>query len=118
MGLRATIIKTYKVEYGNAQGFNYGSTFISNLINTYCDCCNLGGEFNDTDSFWEVDKDEFAAMVKKIEEIPAKEFNKRAVDEWGAEKEDGFTKSYVLRTFKAWLKETPEDTTWVRFGWI
>ena len=118
MGLRATIIKTYKVEYGEAQGFNYGSEFLSNLISNYCDCCNLGGEFNDMDSFWSVDKGEFADMVKKLEEMPAREFNKRAVNEWGAEKDDGFTKSYVLRIFKAWLKETDPDSDWVRFGWL
>ena len=32
MGLRATAIKKYEVEYGNTQGFNYDSETLSNII--------------------------------------------------------------------------------------
>ena len=118
MGLRATIIKTYNVEYGEAQGFNYGSEFLSNLISNYCDCCNLGGEFNDMDSFWSVDKGEFANMVAELEKLTDEEFNEKAENEWGADGDDDYTKSHVVELFKDWLAETPENETWVRFGWL
>lgn len=117
MGLYATVIKKYDVEYGDCQGFNYGAEFLGNLIREYCMCTSLGGDYNSTDCFWEVDRGEFAAMVAELEKLTDEEFKEKA-EKWGADWEDGYTKSYVLKVFKGWLAETPEDSGWVRFGWL
>ena len=37
MGLRAKAIKKYVVEYGEAEGFNYDSERLENIINDYCE---------------------------------------------------------------------------------
>ena len=87
MGLRATIITKYVVEYGETNGFNWGSDFLANLIGEYCPCSSLGGEYNDVDATWSVDKDEFREMLATLKAMPAKEFRKKAVEEWGAEKD-------------------------------
>lgn len=118
MGLHATIIKKYDVQYGDAGGFNYGAGFLAELIGEYCDCSYLGGEYNAMEGFWKVDKTEFTDMVETLKAMPAKEFNKKAIEEWGAAKSDGYTKSYVLRVFKNWLEETDPNSDWLRFGWI
>ena len=117
MGLRATVIKTYKVEYGNANGFNYDPTTVSNIISDFCYDFYSGED--STDIVWEVDKKEFADMVSQIRDMPTKEFDKRMKEDWycgyGSEP---YTKRYVLEVFSGWLNETQEDSNYVRIGWL
>ena len=117
MGLRAYVIKKYDVQYGEMSGFNYGADFLGRLIGEYCECAYLGGDYNDYDAIWEVDKGEFANMVAELEKLTDEEFNEKA-EKWGADGDDDYTKSYVIELFKDWLAETPENETWVRFGWL
>ena len=35
MGLRATVIKKYEIEYGDTMGFNYGSDVLANLMTIF-----------------------------------------------------------------------------------
>lgn len=124
MGLRATVIRKYVVEYGNANGFNYNADTVYNIISEFCDDFYAGDdEFGgvDTNAIWEVDKEQFAEMVKELREMTAKEFNERMKDEWfqGTFSDDEpYSKKYVLEVFQAWLDETPEDSLYVRFGWL
>ena len=118
MGLRATVIKKYDVQYGDRGGFNYGAAFLSSLIGEYCPCAYLGGDYNDYDAIWSVDKEEFAAMVAELEKLTDDEFKDKAENDWGVDGDDDYSKSYVLEMFKDWLAETPEGESWVRFGWL
>ena len=48
MGLRATVIKKYEIEYGDTQGFNYGSDVLASLIYEFCNDYFVGdfGDFS------------------------------------------------------------------------
>ena len=124
MGLRATVIKTYKVEYGNANGFNYNADTVYNIISEFCDDFYAGddgyGGVN-TDTIWEVDRNQFCEMVNTLADMPTKEFNERMKEDWfeGTFSDDKpYPKKYVLDVFTGWLAETPEDSNYVRFGWL
>lgn len=124
MGLRATVIKKYEVEYGNANGFNYNPDTLSNIIGEFCDdfyCGDDGCGGNSTDAFWEIDKGQFRDMVDQLAEMPEEEFNERMIEDWfwgTFSDEKPYTKKYVLDVFKGWLAETPEDSNYVRIGWL
>lgn len=124
MGLRATVIKTYKVEYGNANGFNYNADTVYNIISEFCDDFYAGddgyGGVN-TDTIWEVDRNQFCEMVDQLANMTKKEFNQRMKEDWfeGTFSDDKpYTKEYVLDVFTGWLAETPVDENYVRFGWL
>ena len=116
MGLRATVLKTYKVEYGTRCGFNYGADYLAELIEHFCEDAWLGGEYHDTNCFWEVDKEEFTAMIRDIARMSDEEFDQ--IGEDYKEADDGYTREYVLEVFRGWLEETPPDNDYVRFGWV
>ena len=124
MGLRATVIKKYEVEYGNANGFNYNPDTLSNIISEFCDdfyCGDDGCGGTSTDTIWEVDKEQFRDMVDQLEEMPTKEFNERMKEDWfwGTFSDDKpYSKKYVLDVFTGWLDETPENSNYVRIGWL
>ena len=124
MGLRATVIKKYEVEYGNANGFNYDPETLCNIIGEFCEDYYFGddGYGNlSTDAFWEIDKEQFQEMVNQLEEMPVEEFNDRMKEDWfeGTFSDDKpYTKKYVLGVFKGWLDETPENSNYVRIGWL
>lgn len=125
MGLRATVIKTYKVEYGNANGFNYDPGTLANIIGSFCSDMFLGGDqWNEgysTDGYWEISKSEFEEMLAELREMSAKEFKERMEDEWfdgSFSDEKPYTKKYVLDVLEGFLEETPEDENYVRFGWL
>ena len=44
MGLRATVIKKYEIEYGNTQGFNYGASELADLIYEFCEDYYVGDD--------------------------------------------------------------------------
>ena len=124
MGLRATVIKKYEVEYGNANGFNYDPDTLSSIIMDFCEDAYTGDDGcggHSTDAFWEIDKGQFRDMVDQLEEMPTKEFNERMKEDWfwgTFSDEKPYTKKYVLDVFKGWLEETPEDSNYVRIGWV
>lgn len=124
MGLRATVIKKYEVEYGNANGFNYDPETIIRIIDEFCGLFFYGddgyGGYS-TDTIWEVDKGQFANMLQKLRDMPEDEFNRRMEEDWfgGVFDDDKpYSKKYVLDVFEGWLAETPEDSYNVRFGWL
>ena len=124
MGLRATVIRKYEVEYGNANGFNYNADTVSNIIGEFCEnfyCGDDGYGGLSTDAIWEVDRDEFSDMVEKLKAMPEEEFDKRMKEDWfyGTFSDDKpYSKKYVLNVFEGWLAETPESSLYVRFGWL
>lgn len=124
MGLRATVIKKYEVEYGNANGFNYDPETLSNIISEYCDDFYNGDDGYgglSTDAYWEIDRGQFWDMLREITAMPDKEFNKRMQRDWQVGKygdDKPYTKKYVLDVFTGWFNETPEDSNYVRLGWL
>ena len=124
MGLRATVIKAYKVEYGNANGFNYNADTVYNIISEFCDDFFAGDDGYggvSTDAIWEVDKEQFADMVQELREMGTKEFNERMKEDWFQSTfsdDKPYTKKYILEVFQGWLDETPEDSNYVRIGWL
>ena len=122
MGVRATIIKKYALEYGDSCGFNYGMEFLANLIGDFCPTAWLGGEDNSSDAIWEVPRNEFVDMVAEIKAMPDKTFTKKVKDEWSTcfldddLKEN--TKEYVISKFNEWLDESDPDDDYIRFGWL
>ena len=119
MGLRATIITKYEVEYGNANGFNYDAETLDNIINEYCT-----DFYNDECSYstiWEINKKEFADMIEKINAMSEDEFNQKMCEEWfeGTFSDDKmYSKKYVLDKFQSWLNETPAKSNYVRLAWL
>ena len=124
MGLRATVIRKYVVEYGNANGFNYNAETVYNIISAFCDDF-YGGDDGyggiSTDAIWEVSKRQFSEMVSELRNMPEEEFDEHMKEDWfqGVFADDEpYSKKYVLEVFQAWLDETPEDSNYVRFGWL
>lgn len=122
MGLRATVIKKYEIEYGNANGFNYDPETLIKIIGEYCDEFYCGdddwGGYS-TNAYWEIDKEQFKKMVADIEAMPEDEFNQRMREDWFRGYDDEYySKDYILEVFKGWLNETPEDYMYVRLGWL
>lgn len=124
MGLRATVIKKYEVEFGNANGFNYDPETLDNIISEFCEdyyCGDDGYGGLSTDAYWEIDRNQFCEMVDQLAEMPDEEFKERMEEDWfvGTFADDKpYSKKYVLDVFKGWLEETPEDSNYVRIGWL
>ena len=115
MGLRATVIKKYEIEYGDTQDFNYGSDIMASLIYEFCEDYYVGDDGyggSNTDAIWEVSKDDFTYMLNKIKEMSQEELD----DIIG--RRDGWDKDDIIRVFEGFLKETPENSNYVRFGWL
>lgn len=124
MGLRATVIKEYKIEYGNCNGFNYDAETLNNIIGEFCDDFYNGddgwGGIN-TSAFWEIGKEQFAQMIEDIKAMPDEEFDEKMKEDWFEspfEDEKPYSKKYVLDVFEGWLEETPENSNYVRLGWL
>ena len=124
MGLRATVIRKYEVEYGNANGFNYDPDTLNNIISEFCDdyyCGDDGCGGLSTDAFWEIDKKQFREMYTELSLMSEDEFDTRMEEDWfcGTFSDDKpYSKKYILDVFGGWLNETPEDSNYVRIGWL
>lgn len=124
MGLRATVIRKYEVEYGNTSGFNYGAETLSNIISEFCEdyyCGDDGYGGLSTDTYWEINKEQFYDMAQELTEMPEDEFNELMKEVWfvgGFPDEEPYSKKYVLDIFMGWLDETPENSNYVRIGWL
>ena len=76
MGLRATVIKKYEVEYGNTNGFNWDCSTVSNIISDFCDDFYSGDDGYggyDENTIWEVNKEQFCEMVNELAEMTEEE---------------------------------------------
>lgn len=126
MGLRATSVTIYKIEYGNHQGFNYDPDTLNNLIMNFVDDFYNGDDGcggNSTDQIWEIDKQSFADMLQQIKDMPVEEFDElmKGCDvHAGMENRDYdvYTKKYVVNLFQGFLDDTQEDSNYVRIGWL
>ena len=124
MGLRATVIKKYEIEYGDAQGFNHDPDTLNNIISEFCDDFYNGDDGYggaSTDAKWEIDKGQFREMYTELSLMPEDEFNERMKEDWfyGTFSDDKpYTKKYILDVFGGWLNETPKDSNYVRIGWV
>lgn len=119
MGLRATVIRKYEVEYGLSEGFNYGADELSAIICTFCDDYFIGDDGyggSDTAVVWEIDRQEFKHMLELIKSMSHEEFVSAVRDEYYYE--DEWSKEYIVKVFEDFLAETPEDSNYVRFGWL
>ena len=119
MGLRATVIKKYEIEYGDTQGFNYGSDILATLIYEFCSDYFVGDDGyggSDTSAIWEVSKDDFTFMLNNIKEMSDEELYDTLGRRHGFD--DGWDKDEIIRVFEGFLKETPEDSNYVRFAWL
>lgn len=115
MGLRATSITKYEIEYGGVQGFNYDSNTLAEIIGHYCDDFYCGQDCcPDTDVIWEIDKKQFADMVASLEGMSETDFSD-LMDFIG---EGDYTREYVVKILKGFLADTQEDSNYVRIGWV
>lgn len=120
MGLRATVIKKYEIEYGDTMGFNYGSDVLANLIYEFCSDYFVGDDGyggSNTDAIWEVDKDEFADMLEEVKGLSQEELDDILRRHQGSFN-DNWPKEEVVRVLEGFLKETPENSYYVRFAWL
>lgn len=122
MGLRATVIRKYEVEYGDARGFNYGAETLANIIGDFCDdfyCGDDGCGGLTTDVFWEIDRGQFVEMIDSIADMTEEDFDVRMKEDWFVGDGDGpYSRKYVFDLFVKWLAETPANSNYVRLGWL
>lgn len=122
MGLRATVIRKYEIEYGDAQGFNYRAETLANIIGDFCDdfyCGDDGCGGLTTDVFWEIDKGQFVEMIDAIADMTEEDFDVRMKEDWFVDDGDKpYSRKYVFDLFVKWLAETPLDSNYVRLGWL
>lgn len=122
MGLRATSIKKYEIVYGDTSGFNYGCDSLYNIISDFCEDFYYGDDgCPTTEVVWEVDKTEFKGMIESIEQMSEEEVHKKVVEDWQTyayDNNDLYTKDYILKIFKGFLNDTPEDSNYVRIAWL
>ena len=124
MGLRATVIRKYEVEYGNTNGFNYDPDTLNNIISDFCDDYYNGDDGYgglSTDTYWEIDKEQFREMYTELSLMPEEEFDERMKEDWfygAAPGAQPYSKKYILDVFGGWLNETPKDSNYVRIGWL
>lgn len=119
MGLRATVIKKYELEYGHTEGFNYGNEGLSAIIGAFCNDYFTGDDGyggSDTAVVWEIDREEFRRMLEEIKSMSHEEFVS-AVREHSYY-EDEWDKEYIVKVFEGFLEETPEYYTYVRLAWL
>lgn len=118
MGLRATVIKKYEVEFGNTGGFNYGTDGLAAIIRTFCTSNYFGDEdvCPDSGAVWEVDKEEFRQMLDDIRQMTHEELVSRIREE--NYYEDEWSKDEIVRVFEGFLSETPDEYDIVRFAWL
>jgi hypothetical protein len=116
MGLRAYSVKKYEIEYGDVCGFNYDSDTLANLICEFCEDCFLGGDYNETNDIWEINKDEFFKMTNALCKMSEDKFND-LMEDCGARK-GVYTKKQVTDIFKSYYNDTPENENYVRIAWL
>ena len=124
MGLRATSVKKYEIEYGDVQGFNYDPDTLANIIGYFCTDYFTGDDGcggHSVDAFWDIDRKQFFQMTHDLCEMSEEEFNDLMENEWdgGVKLSDKpYTKKEVTDLFKGYYNDTPEDSNYVRIAWL
>ena len=118
MGLRACSIKKYVVEFGDTSGFNYNPDTLANIFNKFCSDVYTGEDYANVDVYWEINKEEFANMIRTIEAMSDDEYEEFISDTWDSYSEEQYTKERLLKIFKGYLNDTPENSNYVRLGWV
>ena len=121
MGLRATVIKKYEVEFGEGRGFNYDPGTLANILTDFSDNVYTGDDGYggcSTDAYWEVPKEHFQDMVKELEAMSEEEFDRRLNEDWFEGWGDKYKKEELVKLFRSWLEQTPEKYDFVRIGWL
>ena len=116
MGLYATSVKQYAIEYGDTRGFNYDPDTLEDIIRKYCDDIYLGegnSGLSSTSAIWEIDKDEFREMINLIENLPQRDFEDSI-----SHRNKSYDKDYVVSLLKGFLKDTPNNSNHVRIAWV
>jgi hypothetical protein len=119
MGLRATVVTKYEIQYGDTQGFNYGADELSTIIREFCDEFYDGDDgcgASSTDTIWEIDKQEFADMLEEIKGMSEEEFVERIRSH--SVYDVNWNKEYIVDKFEGYLRETPENSNYVRLAWL
>ena len=60
-------------------------------------------------------------MIQELQEMPEEEFNEEMREHWFSgvfSDDEPYSKKYFLDVFYGWLDETPEDSNYVRIGWL
>lgn len=123
MGLRATSVKKYEIQFGDTSGFNYGVDTLSNIIGEHCNdfFCGSDGEPS-SNEIWEVNKEEYKAMLDKLDAMDKRKLEKKIRTEWLScvleEDKKTYTPEYVLRVLHGFYDDTPEDSNYVRIAWL
>lgn len=123
MGLQATSIKRYVIEYGNTRGFNYDPYTLENIFRSFCDDIYTGddGSGGSTSAVWEINKEEYSLMLKSLEALDEEEVTTRLKNDWlgkPVKEEDPYSKDYILQHLRGYLDDTPEDSDYVRIAWL
>lgn len=122
MGLKATSIKRYTIEYGPNSGFNYDAGTLATIIMAFCSDYNLGLH-DDSDNFsyeglWEIDKEEFRKMTEALEKMDKAEFDRKMKFWYMGDDRTPYDKDYVVEMFKGYLADTQDDSCYVRLAWL
>lgn len=115
MSIRANVITKYEIEYGRA-GLAYGQELILALSSEYITDAFTGGEYNSDDTIWEFNKEQFKAMTESLSKMTSEEYISKC-NKWGIDP-DEYPKDDVVELFHTWLKETPEQSMYVRISWF
>jgi hypothetical protein len=60
-------------------------------------------------------------MYTELSLMPEDEFNERMKEDWfhgNFSFDEPYSKKYILDVFGGWLNETPENSNYVRIGWL
>lgn len=108
MGLYATAVKKYEIEYGHTQGFNYDVDGLYGIISQFCDDF-YSGDVADPNVIWEIDKTQFREMIDEIERLSEEDYDELI---------GGYDREQLINTFNGYLNETPRNSNYVRIGWL
>lgn len=75
MGLRACALKKREIELGNNTVLNWASEELEAVISNFCEDYFTGRDYADTDTTWEVNKEQFKEMIDKIENLSDEEYD-------------------------------------------
>lgn len=108
MGLWATAVKKYEIEYGQTQGFNYDVDGLYGIISQFCEDF-YSGDVADPNVIWEINKAEFKEMIETIEGLADEDYDELI---------GGYNKEELIRNLNGYLAETPRNSDYVRIAWL
>lgn len=112
MGLRATSVKKYEIEYGEHQGFNHNSEGLYEIISYFCEDFFYGENGVSTEVVWEIEKGEFKRMIDAIKGLNSEEYEELV----GINCE--YSKDEIVPILNGFVLDTPADSDYVHIGWL